>query len=335
MRAVIQKRYGAISELTLEEVAQPEVQADEVLVKVRAASVHADVWHVVTGLPHVLRLFGGGFLRPKNPVPGTDLSGVVVAVGSAVTRFAPGDEVFGESLRGFQWENGGTYAEFATAPESGLAHKPGNVSFEAAAAVPTAGLIALPNLRQGGLRAGARVLINGAGGGVGSIALQVAKAEGARVTAVDHGDKLELLKRLGADRVIDYTEADFTAGEERYDLVFDVVGTHSFARCRRVLSEDGKYVLIGHDHYGNSGRHVLGSLPRMLGLMVRSSFSSHLPKADFTPPDKPALLEYLARLLESGQLTPPIARRYELERVSDALEELTQGSALGKIVLTI
>jgi NADPH:quinone reductase-like Zn-dependent oxidoreductase len=335
MKAVVQRSYGEISELQVEEVSRPIPGDDEALVEVRAASVHADVWHVVTGLPYVLRLFGGGLLRPKNPVPGTDLSGVVVEVGQGVTRFRPGDEVFGESLRGFQWANGGTYAEFATAPESGLALKPGNVPFEQAATVPTSGLIALPNLQQGGLHPGARVLINGAGGGVGTVALQVAKAEGAHVTAVDHTDKLPLLAELGADQVLDYTRTDFTDGSESYDLVFDVVGTHSFARSRRVLAKEGKYVLIGHDHYGTAGRRLLGNLPRMIGLMLRSSFSPQLPKPNLSPPDRRPLLERLASLLEARQLTPPIARTYPLERAADALMELTRGRALGRIVLTV
>lgn len=336
MKAIVQRRYGTAADLKLEEIDEPVVRDDEVLVQVKAASVHPDVWHVVTGLPHVLRLFGAGFWKPKNPVPGTDLSGVVVKLGKLVTRFREGDEVFGESLRGFQWENGGTYAEFASAPENGLAHKPSNVSFEEAASVPTAGHIAIPNLlAQGQLRAGQHVLINGAAGGVGSIALQVAKAEGAEVTAVDRTDKLELLRDLGADHVIDYTRTDFTTGTERYDMVFDVPGNHSFKRCCGVLSPDGKYVLIGHDHFGTRGRRVLGSLPRMIGLMLRTPFSKHLPKAGFSMPDRQASMQLLQRLLESKQLTPKIARSYPLEQAGEALLRLQQGDLLGRIVLSI
>jgi NADPH:quinone reductase-like Zn-dependent oxidoreductase len=233
----VQDRYGGDDVLQLREVDRPVVQPDEVLVRVRAASVHPDVWHVVRGQPLVLRLMGSGLRRPKKTIPGTDVAGIIEEVGSAVTALKPGDEVFGETTRSYQWANGGAFAEYVAIPQELLALKPPNVSFEQAASVPTAGIIALQNLLiLGGLKAGHRVLVNGAAGGVGSIAVQVAKAQGAHVTGVEHTEKLDLVRSLGADRVIDYTRDDFTQGSERYDLIFDVPGNHSFPgtiRCRR------------------------------------------------------------------------------------------------------
>ena len=211
MEAILQSRYGPIDDLQLGQVARPVPAEDEVLVRVRAASVHPDVWHVVTGQPAVLRLMGSGVRHPKEQVPGTDVAGVVESVGRAVTQFRPGDEVFGKTVRGVQWRNGGAFAEYATAPEDGVALKPAGVSFEEAAAVPTAGLIALNNLPQRRVPPGSRVLVNGAAGGVGAFAVQLAKAYGAEVTGVDHRSKLALVRSLGADRTIDYTREDSPA----------------------------------------------------------------------------------------------------------------------------
>ena len=240
MKAIVQHRYGSVDDLALSEVPRPEPAADEVLVRVRAASVHPDVWHVVAGRPAVLRLMGSGVRRPRERVPGTDVAGVVESVGSAVTRFEPGDEVFGETIRGVQWRNGGAFAEYATAPEEGLALKPSGVSFEEAAAVPTVGLIALNNLPRRRVPSGSRVLVNGAAGGVGAIAVQLAKSYGAEVTGVDHASKLALVRSLGADRVIDYTSEDFTRAGEQWDLIFDVPGNHSFKAIRRALDPRGQ-----------------------------------------------------------------------------------------------
>ena len=271
MRAIVQDGYGGVEGLSLREVARPEPAEDEVLIRVRAASLHPDVWHVVVGQPAVLRLMGSGVRRPKERVPGTDVAGVVESVGAAVTRFRPGDEVFGETIRGIQWRNGGAYAEYATAPEVGVALKPSGTSFEEAAAVPTAGLIALNNLPQHRVPPGHRVLVNGAAGGVGAIAVQLAKAYGAHVTGVDHPGKLALVRSLGADRVIDYTREDYTRAGERWDLIFDVPGNHTFDETRRALEPRGAYVLIGHDLFGAAGYRWLGGIPRQLGLMVRSA----------------------------------------------------------------
>jgi NADPH:quinone reductase-like Zn-dependent oxidoreductase len=336
LKAIVQSRYGTADVLRLEEVDKPTAVDDEVLVLVRAASVHPDVWHVLTGLPYVLRLMGAGLRRPKNPVPGTDLAGIVESVGKNVTRFKPGDEVFGETLRSMQWVNGGAYAEYATAPEFALEHKPANVSFEQAAAVPTAALIALFNLRtEGSLRPGQKVLINGAGGGVGTIALQLAMALGASVACVDSAEKLEVLRALGADQVIDYTQEDFTLADKRYDLIFDIPGNHSFSECRRALSPTGTYVLVGHDNYGKGMARWFGQLPRMLGLMVMSLFTNQLPKASFEMPDKKAAMTLVKELLETGKLVPHIDRTYALSEVPDAIRYLESGQAKGKIVISL
>jgi NADPH:quinone reductase-like Zn-dependent oxidoreductase len=335
MRAVVQDRYGAVDEvLHLREVPVPEVADDEVLVRVRAASVHPDVWHVVTGRPYVLRLMGSGVRRPKHRIPGTDLAGRVEAVGRRVTRFRVGDEVFGESHRGFLWRNGGTFAEFVAVPEEILELKPSGVTFEQAATLPTAGIIAVHNLRYGEwLRPGQEVLINGAGGGVGSIAVQLAKAAGARVTGVDAPHKLELLGSLGADHVVDYTRDDFTRSGRRYDLILDVASNLTLPERRRALAPGGVYVLIGHDHFGAARGRVLGSLPQALGQMALSPFIAHLPTPNLAPPDKQQAMRILGELLETGRLTPVIDRAFPLGEAALALCHLERGHAIGRIVI--
>jgi NADPH:quinone reductase-like Zn-dependent oxidoreductase len=315
---------------------EPAVHDDEVLVRVRAASVHPDVWHMVTGMPYVLRLMGAGVRRPRIRIPGTDMAGHVAAVGAKVTRFRPGDEVFGESVTGHSWANGGAYAEYVSVAEDALALKPDNVTFEQAAAVPTTGFIALQVLRKDGqLRSGEKVLINGAGGGVGTIAVQLAKAVGAYVTGVDSTQKLDMVRSLGADHVIDYAQEDFTQGSERYDFIFDIPGNHSFSTCRRVLTPRGTYVLIGHDHYGTVGRRILGSLPRVLKLVAMSPFVSQLPKLGLTTQPKKDAMTILKEFLEGGKLTPVIDRTFPLSEAAEAIRYLSEGRARGKVVLTI
>jgi NADPH:quinone reductase-like Zn-dependent oxidoreductase len=334
MKAVVQRAYGSAHVLQIQDIERPVPAADEVLVQVRAASVHPDVWHVLTGLPYVLRILGAGLRRPRNPVPGTDLAGVVVALGSSVTRFAVGDAVFGETIRGMQWVNGGAYAEYATAPENGLALKPQGVSFEAAAAVPTSALIALASLRSAGeIQPGQAVLVNGAAGGVGSIAVQLAKASGAHVTGVDSGSRLDLVRAAGADVLIDYTQDDFTRRAERYDLVFDVPGNHPFSACRRVLKPTGVYVLVGHDHYGKGMRRWLGLMPRMVGLMLSSMFVKQLPRAGGSPPDKQASMATLRELMASGRLSARIDRSFPLAEAAAAIRYLQEGQARGKVLI--
>lgn len=335
MKAIIQDNYGSPDDvLRLREIDMPVVGDDDVLVRVRAASVHADIWHVVTGQPYVLRLMGGGFFRPKNPVPGTDMAGTVEALGRNVTRFRPGDEVFGETVKANQWTNGGAFAEYVSVHQEALEFKPDNISFEQAAAVPTSGLIVLNNLQgRRKIRPGQKVLINGAAGGVGSMAVQIAKAYGALVTGVDSTAKLEMVRSLGADRVIDYRSEDFARFGERYDLIFDIASNLSLAESRRALVPTGIYVLIGHDHYGKAGRRVLGSLPRFFLLAAISPLVRQLAKMFFAPLDRRDTMSVLKEFLEAGKLTPVVDRTFPLSEVSAAIRYLQQGTARGKIII--
>ncbi len=336
MKAIVQNKYGSPDALELREIDKPVVGDDEVLVRVHAASVHPDVWHVVRGFPYVLRIMGAGLLKPKNPVPGTDLAGSVESVGKNVTQFQQGDEVFGESIDNFQWTNGGAYAEYASVPEDHLAVKPAGITFEQAAAVPTSGYIALMNLRdQGKVQPGHKVLINGAGGGVGALALQLAKAYGAEVTGVDSTGKLDMVRSLGADHVIDYTNEDLTQRGERYDLIFDVPGNHSLSEWRRALTPEGTYVLIGHDHFGQFGRRWLGSLPRFFKLAVMSPFVSQLPDLNFSMPSKKDCMAVLKGSIEAGKITPVIDRTFPLSEVPEAIRYLEGGHACGRVVITM
>jgi NADPH:quinone reductase-like Zn-dependent oxidoreductase len=336
MKAIIQERYGSLGDLELREVEKPDVGDEDVLVRVRAASVHPDVWHVVCGRPWVLRLMGGGFCKPKNPIPGTDMAGVVEAVGANVTRFRTGDEVFGETIDGHQWTNGGAYAEYVSVRQDWLAHKPDNVTFEQAASVPTSGFIALLNLRGGRLiRSGQKVLVNGAGGGVGALALQIAKAHGAHVTGVDSPDKLDTLRALGADEVIDYSRDDFTRRGVTYDLIFDVPGNHPLWACRRALKGDGKYVLIGHEGFGSSGKPVFGLIPLFLGLIFLSLFTKQLRLGRSGVPTRSDAMALLGELLEAGKITPFIDSTYPLIQVREALRHMVEDELRGKVIMAL
>ncbi len=337
MRAIVQDRYGPYREvLGVREVPRPAVGSGHVLVRVRATSVHADVWHAVNGIPYVLRLMGAGVRAPRQTVPGTDLAGEVVQVGTGVGRVAPGDRVFGEVTGNNQWSNAGTFAEYAAVDASLLAPIPDHLSFQEAAAVPTAALIALMNLRdQGRVSAGQRVLVNGAGGAVGVWAVQLAKVFGAEVTAVDAPEKLDLLRELGADHVIDYTEQDFTGMGVRYDMVFDIVSQASFRQVRRALEPDGTFVFIGHDHYGRSGHRVLGSLGRVLPLMAASPVVKQLPgiRSGHSREENWATL---VDLLAHHRIRPVVDERvFALERAVDALDYLATGAAKGRVILTV
>ena len=331
----MQDAYGSPDLLRLQEIEVPVAGEHEVLVRVRAAGLHPDVWHTVHGVPYALRLMSSGLRRPKQPVPGTDLAGVVESVGPGATRFGPGDEVFGEALRANLWRNGGTYAEFATVHEDLLEPKPARLSFEEAAAVPNAAKIAVQGLRdEGRIRAGQRVLINGAGGGVGTAAVQLAVAWGAEVTGVDVPDKLDLVRQLGASPVIDHTAEDFTASGARYDLILDVAGTRPYSEIRRALTPDGTYVLIGHDHYGRFGRRWIGSLGRFLTLLVRSPFDRRLSGLRGTkdPGDRLAVVK---ELIDAGRFAPVVDRSFPLAEVPAAIRYLETGVARGRIVITI
>lgn len=336
MKAIVQTSYGEPSQVLHErEVPRPDAGPGEVLIKVYATSVHADVWHAVTGLPYVLRLMGSGVRAPTVQIPGTDLAGVIEAVGEGVTQFSPGDKVFGEVTPTNQWRNGGCMAEFAAVPAERLAAMPRGITFNEAASIPTAALIALTNLRdQGRVQAGQSVLINGAGGGVGVYAVQLAKAYGARVTAVDSVEKSALLLSLGADRVLDYAVDDFTTMGERYDLILDVVSVRPFSEIRRALHPDGTFVLIGHDQYGRSGHSILGSMGRMLPLMAASPFRRQLPGVR-PGPSREENLATLVRLLEEGKLRPVVDRTYGLGDTVEAMKYLVTGAAQGRIIIAV
>jgi NADPH:quinone reductase-like Zn-dependent oxidoreductase len=335
MKAIVQDRYGSPDVLKLREIDRPTMEDDDVMVRVRATSLHPDVWHAMRGVPYVLRIMGSGLRRPKHMVPGNDLAGVVESVGRNVTRFQPGDEVFGQSLGANLWRNGGTYAEFAAVEQVRLLPKPAGLTFEQAAAVLTSGPIAVQGIRdEGRLQAGQRVLINGAGGGVGTTAVQLATAWGADVTAVDDGAKLDMLRSIGADRVVDFTKEDFTRTGERYDLVLDIAGNHPWSDLRRALTPEGTYVLIGHDQYGGSGHRWFGSLGRFFRLMVISPFVSQLHpfRGAKDPGDR---LVVLKELIEAGKITPVIDRTYPLTEVPEAIRYLESGQARGKVVITV
>lgn len=335
MKAIVQERYGSPDVLELREIDRPTTGDDEVLVQVRATSVHPDVWHALRGVPYVLRIMGSGVRRPKNQVPGTDLAGSVESVGRNVTRFQPGDEVFGQTVGANLWGNGGTFAEYAAAPGSKLEPKPANLTFEQAASVLTSGQIAVQGIRdEGRVQPGQTVLINGAGGGVGTTAVQLAKAYGADVTAVDSAAKLDMLRSIGADRVLDYTQEDFTRSGERYDLVLDIAGNHPWSDLKRALTPEGTYVLIGHDQYGGSGHRWFGSLGRFFKLMVIAPFVSQLHpfRGAKDPGDR---LVVLKELIEAGKITPVIDRTFPLSEVPEAIRYLESGQVQGKVVITV
>ena len=335
MKAIVQEKYGSPDNLELRDVDKPAPGEDEVLVRVRAASVHPDVWHVVTGRPYVLRLMGAGVFKPGNPIPGTDMSGIVESVGKSVTRFRPGDPVFGETIATHQWTNGGAFAEYVSIRQDLLARKPDNVTFEQAASVPTSGYIVLQNLRDPSqLRPGQKVLVNGAGGGVGALALQLAKAHGAHVTAVDSTSKLGMLRSLGADEVIDHTQEDFTRRGVRYDLIVDVPGNHSLSACRRALNPDGRYVLIGHERFGASGKRVFGLVPHFLKLIFLSRFMKQLRGPGVPVPTRKDVMAILRELLEAGKITPVIDSSYPLGQAREALRHMIEDELQGKVIIT-
>jgi len=320
MTAVVHDRYGRPDVLELRDVELPVTEDDQVLVSVRASSVNPVEWYGVTGfLPARL---GGGLRRPKDVRVGADLAGRVEAVGKGVTRLSPGDEVFGTGV--------GAWAEYATAGVNRLAHKPTNVSFVEAAAVPIAAITALQALRdKAHVQPGQKVLINGASGGVGTFAVQLAKAFGAEVTAVCSTRNLELARSLGADRVVDYTKDDFTRLGERYDVMLDVAGSRSFLVARRVLAPEATIVLIG----GPMTYRRLGPLPHLAGSFLKSRFRSQTVTF-FVAKINTDDLAYLAGLLEAGTVKSVIDRRYPLSEAADALRYLGEGHARGKVVIT-
>lgn len=336
MKAVVHDEYGSADVLAVRDIDRPVVGDDDALVRVRAASMHPDVWHVVAGVPYIMRLMGNGLRTPKKKVPGSDMAGVVESVGKNVTRFKIGDEVFGETTK-FGWHNGGAFAEYASVPQTLLAIKPGNVTFEQAAAVPTSGYIAMYSLAGAGSLAGRSVLINGAGGCMGSLAIQIAKADGARVTAVDRTDKLPMMLSLGADRVIDYTKEDVLKGGERYDYILDVASTLWFDVCAPILMPGGTYVPIGHADFGRAtgrmGGRVLGSLPLFIGLLLRALLDPNKRKK-MKMLGRPEAMARFKALLESGQLTPIVGRTFPLSGAGAAMREMIEGRSVGRLIIT-
>jgi NADPH:quinone reductase-like Zn-dependent oxidoreductase len=320
MKAIVRETYGSPEVLHLQEVPLPTVGDGDVLVSVRAASANAGDWHLLRGTPLPFRLIAG-LRKPKFKIIGNDIAGRVEAVGRNVTEFGPGDEVFGELSRC----RFGAYAEFAVAPEKALALKPANLSFEEAAAIPTAGCTALQGLRQGRIERGQRVLINGASGGVGTFAVQIAKAFETEVTAVCSTRNVDAVRAIGADHVVDYTKADFATVGPRYDLIIAANGDRSIWDYKRALAADGAYVMTGGSNRQLTDALLFGPLLSM----GRKNFGNLLMK-----PNQADLL-FLKELCEAGKLRPLIERRFSLNDVPAAVRYVEEGHARGKVVITI
>jgi NADPH:quinone reductase-like Zn-dependent oxidoreductase len=323
MTAIVQSGYGSADVLRVDEVDRPTIGEGEVLVRVHAAGLDRGTWHQMAGRPYAMRLMGFGLRRPKNPVPGLDVAGTVAAVGANVTRFRVSDEVFGISR--------GSFAEYACAREDKLARKPANLTFDQAAVVAVSGLTALQSVRDvGRVQAGQHVLIVGASGGVGTFAVQIAKASGAEVTGVCSTAKTDLVRAVGADHVIDYTREDFAKGPERYDLILDIGGNSRLSRLRRALTPTGTLVLVG----GEDGDRWIGGMDRPLRALALSPFVRQRLTMK-TPKEHFADLERLAELVEAGELTPTIDQTYPLHEAPDAMRHLEAGAARGKLVISV
>jgi NADPH:quinone reductase-like Zn-dependent oxidoreductase len=323
MKAIVQDAYGSADVLELRDIDKPEAGDGEVLVRVHAAGVDRGAWHLMTGLPYPIRLAGVGFRAPKNKVLGSEVAGQVEAVGRDVTRFRPGDEVMGTCH--------GSFAEYACGKQDRLAAKPANLGFDQAAAVPISGSTALQALRdQGRVQAGQSVLIAGASGGVGSFAVQLAKAFDTEVTGVCSTSKVDLVRSLGADHVIDYAHEDFTDGRHRYDLVLDIGGNTPVTRLRRALIPEGTLVIVG----GENGGRWLGGLQRQLQALVVSPFVRQRLRV-FVAREHYEELETLTELIEAGKVTPAVDRTYPLSDAPQAIRYLEQGHARGKLVIAV
>jgi NADPH:quinone reductase-like Zn-dependent oxidoreductase len=323
MKAIVRDTYGSPDVLELRDIDKPEIADNEVLVRVHAAGVGRDVWHVMTGLPYPIRLAGYGLRTPKNPIIGSDVAGVVEALGKNVSRFQPGDEVFGIGK--------GSYAEYVCAREDKLAPRPANLTFEQAAVVAISGLTALQGLRDHGkVRPGQEVLVIGASGGVGTFAVQIAKALGAHVSGVCSTKKVDMVRSIGADHVIDYTQEDFAEGEQRYDLILDIGGNSSLARLRRALASRGTLVITG----GEGGGRWFGGTDRQLRALVLSPFVGQ-KLGTFVSSENHEDMIALKDLIEAGKVAPVIDRTYPLSEVPEAIRYLEEGHARGKVVNTV
>jgi NADPH:quinone reductase-like Zn-dependent oxidoreductase len=323
MTAVVQDQYGGPEVLRLEEINRPQIGDDEVLVRVRAVGVDRGAWHLMAGLPYPVRLAGYGVRTPKTPVRGREVAGVIEAVGANVTGFHVGDEVFGIAEGGF--------AEYAIATPDKLAPKPRNLTFVQAAAVPISALTALQAVRDGGqVQPGQKVLIIGASGGVGSFAVQIAKALGAEVTGVASTTKLDLVRGLGADHVIDYTRGDITDGGRRYDVVLDIGGNRSLRHLRRALTDHGTLVIVG----GETGGRWMGGYDRGFRALMLSPFVGQRLRMLTNSENAPDLI-VLTQLIESGAVAPSVERTYPLRETPTAIQHMLDGHTRGKLVITI
>jgi NADPH:quinone reductase-like Zn-dependent oxidoreductase len=330
MKAIVRDRYGSADVLALSEVAAPRAGDGEVLLQVRAAGLDRGAWHVMAGMPYVMRLAGFGVRRPKHIGLGTDVAGVVEEVGAGVTTLRPGDAVFGTCGPA---SKAASFAEYAVARPDRLAAMPANLSFEQAAAVPVSGQTALQALRDSGrVHAGQSVLVIGASGGVGTFAVQIAKALGAQVTGVCSTAKVELVRSLGADHVIDYTRAEITDEGRRYDVVLDIAGNRPLKQLRRLLTRDGTLVFVG----GEDGDRWTGGLGRPARAMALSPFTGQrLGTPWFIAGENSEDLDVLRRMIEAGQVAPVISAVVGLRDVPDAMRDLTAGRVRGKVVITL
>jgi NADPH:quinone reductase-like Zn-dependent oxidoreductase len=322
MRAIVQDTYGDAEVLHIAELPRPSIGDAQVLVRVHAAGLDRGTWHIMTGKPYAVRPVMG-LRAPRQPIAGRDLAGVVVEVGTAVTRFAVGDEVFGIC--------GGSFAEYAAVAEKKLAHKPTSLSFAQAAVLGVSGITALHAVQDSGrVQEGQQVLVIGASGGVGSYAVQIAKALGAEVTGVCSTAKLELVRSLGADHVVDYTSENFADGTRRYDVIIDIGGSSKLSRLRGVLAPRGTLVLVG----GESGDRVTGGMGRNLGAALLSAVVRQRLVPIF-PAEKAESLERLAALVDAGTLVPSIDATYPLDAAPDAMRELAAGRVRGKVAIAV
>ncbi|WP_245582243.1 NAD(P)-dependent alcohol dehydrogenase [Nocardioides halotolerans] len=323
MGAIVRDCYGDADTLRHERIARPEAAKGEVLIRVRAAGLDRGTWHLMTGKPYLMRVAGTGFRGPKDRVPGRDLAGTVVTVGSGVTRLAVGDDVYGIGR--------GAFAEYAIAREDKLARRPADLTYQQAAVVPLSAATALQALTdQGRVAAGQSVLVVGASGGVGSYAVQLAKALGAEVTAVASTAKLDLVRSLGADHVIDYSRDDWADGAQRYDLVLDIAGNPGLSRLRRALNPKGTAVLVGGEDGGNlTGGMNRGLRALMLSPLVRQRLAWFIAK------ERASDLERISGFIEAGTLTPSLDRVYPLEEVPEAMRRLAAGQVRGKVAITV
>jgi len=322
MRAIVHDTYGSADVLRLGRIATPKVADNKVLVRVHAAGLDRGTWHLMTGRPYLQRLVLG-FRAPRNPVPGRDVAGTVVAVGPAVTGFSIGDEVFGIGP--------GSFAEYTVAREDRLARKPANTTFEQAAVVPVSGMTALRALCDvGRVAAGQKVLVIGASGGVGSYAVQLARAFEAEVTGVASTGKLDLVRSLGADHVMDYTRDDFADGRRRYDLILDIAGNPTLSRLRRALTPTGTAVIVG----GEEGGNLTGGMNRQFRALALSPFVRQRLTM-LAPKEHASVLERLSGLIEAGKVTPSIDRTYPLDQAPEAMRLLEAGKVRGKIAIIV